>query len=139
MSKDDKAGFDLEELFTDQKKEVDGVWVDFYGGAKLKLASMQSPVYKAALAKQAKLNKLRLDDDNDDVVELVNELTCKAMADHVLIDWKGINLPEEKDAKYTPEKGETALLRSAKFREFVAEAADDHNNFKATADAVKKS
>lgn len=139
MSKKGLEGFDIEELFTNQEKESEGVWVDYFGGSKLKVASLQSPIYKAGLAKMAKKHKLQLDDDNDDSVALVNDITCSAMAQHVLLDWKGINIGDEKNAGYTVKLGELALKRSAKFREFVAESADDHNNFKATAEAVKKS
>lgn len=139
MADKKSKGFDLGELFTDRNLETEGVWVPYFGGSKLKIASMQSPIYKAYLAKLAKKHKLQLDDDNDDAVELVSQITAQAMAKHILLDWEGIDLPGKPDAKYTPELGEEVLLRAAKFKEFVAEAADEHTNFKTTAEAVKKS
>ena len=126
------SGFTLEELFTDQVKERDGVWVDFFGGSKLKLASTDSPIYKARLAKLAKQYKLQLDADNDDSYDLVQEITAQAMADTIILDWKGISMGGQENAPYTTKLGKTALLRSSKFKTFVEEASADHLNFKGT-------
>ena len=133
------GGFTLDELFTDPNKDENGVWVEFFGGSRLKIASIESPKYKAHLARVVKANKLRLDDDNDDALPLVRRLTAEAMSKHVLLDWENINLNGETDVPYTPERGFMALQHSSKFRDFVAEAAADHSNFKAgTVDQVKK-
>lgn len=136
------SGFTLEELFTNRKKESEGVWVDFFGGSKLKVASVDSPEYKAKLARLAKQHKLQLDSDNDDSIELVQDITAEAYAECVLLDWKGINMNGQEDVKYTKELGKEALLRSSKFRSFVEEAASEHMNFKddvqKAAEVVKK-
>ena len=140
MSEGTLSGFTLDELFADPKRETEGVWVDFYNGSKLKLASTESPVYQARLAKLAKKHQLQLDADNEESIHLVQEITAEAMSHCVLLDWKGINMHGQENIPYTPKLGKEALLKSSKFRKFVTESAGDHENFRAeVAEKVKKS
>ena len=122
--------FNLDELFSDKKLEEEGIWIEFYEGSRLKIASMDSKAYKAELANLARKNKLRMDDDNPDYYDLIQELTCEALAKHVLKDWEGIQLNGEKNAKYKPSVGKQVLLQASKLRAFVEEAASDYKNFK---------
>jgi len=125
--------FNIDNLFSDPKKETDGVWVDFYSGSKLKIASMESKSYKSELAEQARKHRLQLDldQDNEEYFDLIQELTCEALAKHVLKDWKGINIGDREEVPYTPELGKELLLTSSKLRSFVEQAAGDYANFKA--------
>lgn len=123
------AGFDLDSLFSNPEMEIEGVWVDFFGGSRLKIASTDSQLYKARLAKLAKKHRLQLDSDNDESIRLVSEITAEALADTVLLDWERINIDGQKNAKYTKELGKKALLNSSKFRTFVEENAADYSNF----------
>ena len=120
----------LEDLFVDQEVGESGVWVDFYNGSKLKLASSENAKYKALLAKLARKHRLQLDQSNDDSTALIQEITSEALAKHVLLDWEGVSLGGEANAKYTPEKGKIALLNAPKLREFVTDQAADNTNFK---------
>jgi hypothetical protein len=124
--------FDLNNLFTDPNKEEEGVWIDFYSGSKLKIASTESKAYKAELAEQARKHQLQLDLDQENEVlyDLIQDLTCDALSMHVLKDWKGININEQKDVPYTPALGKDLLLRMPKLRNFVEKAAGDFSNFK---------
>ncbi len=132
--------FDIDELFTNQDLETEGVWVDFYADSKIKIASTDSKAYKSELANLARKHKLQLDTDNEDYFDLIDDLTCEALAKHVVKDWKGINLGNEKDVPYSPSVGKKVLLKSSKFRAFVEEAASDHKTFKdAVVETVKNS
>lgn len=129
----------IDDLFIDQELGEAGVWVDFYNGSRLKLASSENPKYKAYLAKLARKHRLQLDQTNDDSTSLIQEITAEALSKHVLLDWSGVSLGDEAETKYTPEVGKLALLRAPKLREFVTDQAGDNTNFKQElVSAVKK-
>lgn len=124
-------GFDLDSLFVDQDTASQGVWVDFYGGSRLKIGSTESPKYKSLLARLAKKNRIALDDANEESFALIQDLTCEALASEVLKGWEHINLGGQKDVPYTPAIGKQALLASAKLRDFVTDRAADPALFQA--------
>lgn len=132
-------GFNIDELFVNPQSETEGVWVEFYGGSKLKVASMDSKPYKAKLAKLARQHKLKLDEDNPEYFDLIQAITVQALAEHVLLDWEGIHLEGKQNIPYTVELGVKVLAGSSKVRSFVEEMAGDYKTFKeATKTAVKK-
>mgnify|MGYP003377726433 CR=1 FL=1 len=63
------------ELMTDETSAKEGVWVDFYGGSRLRIASTHSPSYKSKLTKLARANRLILDDSNPENYEAVQKLS----------------------------------------------------------------
>ena len=138
------VGFNFGDLMVDEGVSKDGVWVDFYSGSQLKIASTNTPSYKSKLTKLARANKLILDDSTPDNYEAVQKITTEALATTVLLDWRGIHWPNPDgtvtyNIAYTPKLGMQALLRSDKFRDFVTEEAGRVSNFKRDlADAAKK-
>ena len=121
-------GFDLTSLTIDESVSKGGVWVDFFNGSKLKIASTNSHTYKAYVTRLYKQHRLQLDDTNPDNFKLIQEITAKAMAAMVLLDWEGINWPDEngnviENIPYTKARGEKALLMADQLREFVADQA----------------
>jgi hypothetical protein len=131
----EEMGFDLDTLFVDQSAATSGVWVDFFGGSALKLGSTEGKKYKSLLARLAKKNRIALDDSNEESFELIQEITAKAMASVILLDWEGINWPDEagnliENIPYTKERGEKALAAADQLREFVSEQAGKANLFK---------
>ena len=137
-------GFNFGDLMVDTDASKEGVWVDFFGGSRLKLASTHATAYKAKLTKLARQNKLILDDSNPDNYEAVQKITAEALATAVLLDWENIHWPNADgtviyNIAYTPKVGMQALLGSDKFRDFVVEEAGRVTNFKKDlADATKK-
>lgn len=138
------GGFNFGELMTDASAAKEGVWIDFYGGSRLKIASTHSPSYKSKLTKLARANRLILDDSNPDNYEAVQKITAEAISTTVLLDWDGIHWPNPDgtttlNVPYSPKLGMQALLSSDKFRDFVTEEAGRISNFKKDlADAAKK-
>lgn len=133
------SGFALDTLFVDQDAASEGVWVDFFGGSRLKIGSTESKLYKAHLARLAKKNRIALDDSNADSVELVSAITAEALAAEVLKDWSGINLANQENVPYSPALGKEALLKSGKLRDFVIDRAGDPSLFqKALIEETKK-
>ena len=128
-------GFNLQSLTIDESKSKQGVWVDFLGGSRLKIASTQSNSYKAMLAREYKKHRLQLDDSNPDNFRLIQEITAKALATVILLDWEGINWPDEsgnviENIPYTIARGEKALAVADQLREFVSEQAGKPGLFK---------
>jgi hypothetical protein len=122
------TGFNLGTLFIDEGVSKSGIWVDYMGGARLKVASSSSYVYKAVIAKLYKKSRLQLDDSNPNNYRLIQEITAEAMAEAVLLGWENINWPNPdgtvtENIPYTKELGKKALLGADAFREFVAEQA----------------
>ena len=120
--------FDLDQQFFDPEMSEHGVWIDFYSGSRLKLTSVENKKYKATLARLGKRYRLQLDSSNEDSFELVNKITCEALANHVLLDWEGITI-NGKDTPYSPKVGQEALMKSQKLRDFVQEQAALPDNF----------
>ena len=120
--------FDLKSLLIDESVSKDGVWVDWLGDSRLKISSTNSSAYKAAVARLYKENRLRLDDSNAENYRLIQEITARAMARYILLDWQGISFIDDKgnpveNVPYSKEVGERALLLIDSLREFVSEQA----------------
>jgi len=121
--------FDLSDLMADAGTMEDGVWVDFYGDSRLKIASADSPKYNSYLARLARQNKIRLDDENPKYFDTIQSITATAKAKHILLDWENIKINGKK-TPYSWEIGKEALLNSPKLREFVDDYSQDFRNFK---------
>jgi hypothetical protein len=125
--------FEISSTFMDEVSSEGGVWVDFYESARLLIASTESPKYRAALAKLARANKVRLDSEpHPDNVKLTTHITCKAMAEHVLLGWENI-LMGGKPIEYTKQQAYDILIKSPQLRDFVADQAGTQSLFRGAA------
>lgn len=116
--------FDLSNTFINDSTAEQGVWVDFFENARLLIASTENPKYKAALAKQARANKIKLDGDpHPDTVRLTTRITCRAMADHILLNWEGLIVNGE-EFPYSKVNAFEALSKSPMLRDFVSDQAN---------------
>ena len=131
--------FDLSSTYLNDDSAENGVWVEFFEGARLRIASSENPKYRAALAKQARANKIKLDGDpHPDTVRLTTQITCRAMADHILLDWEGIQVNGQ-EFPYSKQNALEALLKSPQLRDFVSDQAGSNTLFQGvTADEVGK-
>lgn len=135
LTQSEIMGFNLGELMIDEDVSKSGVWVDYLGGSRIKLASSSSHKYKAAVARLYKQNRLQLDDTNPNNYRLIQEITAEALSSMVLLDWEGINWPNPdgtvtENIPYTKELGKAALLGADQFREFVNDKASTPSLFK---------
>lgn len=121
--------FNLDELFVDPAVGEQGVWVPCFNGSQLKLAYSEARKYKSALAKLARQHRLELDDTNEESYEIIQHITATALAEHVLLDWKGIIINNE-EVPYTKELGREVLRRYPKLRDFVTEKAAEPATFR---------
>jgi hypothetical protein len=119
---------DLSSISLDPNSGSNGKWFNFFGDAKLKLASSDNPAYKGALAKLAREHRVELDDANPDQYDTITSITCQALARFVLLDWKNISVGN-KETPYSQELGAVALKESPKLYEFVTAKAGDISHF----------
>lgn len=130
--------YDITKDFTDAGLVSEGIWVEFFGGARLKIASTDSPKYKAHLSRLAQKNKVRLDTTNEETILLVQAITCESLAKYVLLGWEGI-VENGEPVVYSRDKAYEYLMASSKLRDFVQAEADRTSNFQTvTAEEVGK-
>lgn len=122
-------GFNPKSLKTDSKKEVDGVWVPFFEGSRVRVARMGNPRYQQYLWKLGKPVRGRLRRDNVPVSE-VNDMQSRAAARYILLDWEGF--VEDDGATEIPYTNEKSLeyMRMPDFSEAIYEIANDLELFK---------
>lgn len=124
--------FNLTDTFSDEEKQTSGVWVEFYEGSSLLIASKNSSKYKAYLANLARKNKVRIGKKkvSEETMRLMEDITCEAMSKHLLLGWKGISMSGDgEETPYSSEAAKVALLNSSELFEFVDDAAEDSARF----------
>ena len=134
--------FNIKQLSFDRSKEQNGVWVDENGivvptpegdGLFLKIARLGNPGYKEHLRKLGKPHQRKIRKGNVKI-ELVEELSKKAIAKHVLLDWKNLQDENEKgklvDVPFSEKKALEYLKQYEEFYEMVVEFATDAELFR---------
>jgi hypothetical protein len=132
--------FNLNESFSDTNLEREGVWCDFFDGARLKIASKESPEYKAYLAKLAQRHKLKIGSKKvrPETMTLMKDVMSDAMAKNLLVDWEGISLNNEENVPYSHEVGKMACLNSHVLFDFVDSASEDNARFQIEQEEIVK-
>ncbi|WP_298983487.1 hypothetical protein [uncultured Roseibium sp.] len=118
---------DLNSFRTDKKLEVDGVWFDFDEDTSVKVARGNNVHFTKLLTKlskpvQALARTGNLPEDK------ASEIVAKAMAETILLDWKGIKL-DGKVVKYSVENAAKILKDLPDFRDLINELANDRAAF----------
>lgn len=115
---------DFATITTDKTLEKEGVWKT-YEDAEFKIAGVNSPAYQRALRRHgATISASKI--KNDPAVQ--DKILIEAMADGILLDWKGNvkmkgkNLPVTRDNKIV-------LLSIPVFRTWIAEQMQEIENF----------
>lgn len=103
--------------------EIEGVWSDIGGGASVKVARGGNSVYTAAIRRLMKphritLRKGAMPDD------LVDKIGVQAMAEALLLDWKGLTLGG-KPLEYSTATAVEMLTKYRDFRDQILELAAD--------------
>lgn len=125
--------FDFEDLKTDPVKEQDGVWFDFGRSARVKIARMGNPKYRAYLRRLAKANKAALEADDEHSAELSEKLMEQAMAATIVLDWQGFTSAGE-PFPYSRENAQKAL-KVRDFKERVLNHANEMEAYKVRQEA----
>lgn len=131
--------FNLDDIFVDQGRAEQGVWVPCWSGSRLKLAYSEGKRYKTKLAKLYRQHRLEIDDTNEESWELAQAITAQALAECVLLDWEGIVINGE-ERPYSKELAVQVLMNYPKLRDFVVEKSAEPATFReGLVEKVKKS
>lgn len=121
---------DISKFQTNKSAEEEGVWVDVDGnGTKIKVARINNPRYKKYFQKITKPYKRQIRNGTL-AEELAEKLLVDALANTILIDWQGFTRGGE-PFPYSVDNARSFLQESADFRDFVSDAANEMENFRA--------
>lgn len=133
---------EINELMTDPKLERDGVWIEFDSETSFKIASAETTSYLELI--EAKLKPFRSAKRSGTFDhETRRRLSIEAIAEGVLLDWKGVNMGG-KPLPFTRDNAILVLSRVKEVLDFVSNSASDLSNFRAKEiqegiDSLKKS
>jgi hypothetical protein len=121
---------DISKFQTNKSAEEDGIWVDVDGnGTKVKVARINNARYKKYFQKITKPYKRQIRNGTL-AEELAEKLLVDALANTILLDWKGFTRSGE-DFPYSVDNARSFLQESADFRDFVSDAANEMENYRA--------
>lgn len=122
----------------DKKAETEGMWFDF-AGSQFKISSTSDAAYqkyvtKLQLPHRRKIAQGKLEPD------VGQELLAKALAGHILRDWKDVYNSEGEEVPFDVEIAQVAIMANEDLRDFILETASDIANFRTEVkrDVVKK-
>jgi hypothetical protein len=120
---------DINDIKTDINKEVEGVWVDFASGIRLKIARARNPKYTELL--QSLVEPIKLEVRNGKIdAEKFAEILFEVRAKTILLDWKNI----EENGVEVPYSSEKAMeyFKNPELKDFynfviiISENADQY-------------
>ena len=115
--------FEINNFKTDAQLEQNGVWVDFIGASKIKIASLDNPHYLQRLLQARKDRTLNLEDDSF-ISEDARHALAQIYVDTILLDWEGFS--ENGEAlPYSKDKALEVLLSIKPLFAAVTKAAND--------------
>jgi|DEB0MinimDraft_6_1074348.scaffolds.fasta_scaffold64388_2 hypothetical protein len=128
--------FNLDEFRVDTERQNNGVWIDFGGGAKFKLASLQSKGFTDEFRSKT---KPYTDVDREIPEEEQEQIMVTCLAKHVVLGWKNV-FDGDQEFHYSEDNAVKLLTELSAVRNMIIAEAKKLQNFKAKAkEAVKKS
>ena len=115
-------GYQLGKKVTDE-----GVWKE-YSGAELKIARAGSVEFMRAKEKLERPYRKKIEKGALSI-DVSRELNLKALAQTILVDWKGVEDEDGKAVPYSEEIGIQAMSDDPDMLEFVMDVALDNENF----------
>lgn len=119
----------ISKFATDLDLEENGVWVDIGEGGEILVARMGNPRYQKAVQSISKPHRTQIRQKTISE-DLSDELLLKAMAETILLDWKGIEDDKGKVIKYTKDTAFKLLRDLRDFRNLVVELATEQAAFR---------
>lgn len=121
--------FDINEFRLDKDAKAGGVWIDFGGGAKFKIAAFDNPAFSDAFRKATKpYNDLGKEIPDDDQVDILS----RTMSQFIVLDWKGV-YDGKKVLEYSTENAFRLLVELEWIRSKIIAEAQKLENFRAKA------
>jgi hypothetical protein len=131
--------FDIVRDTTDPKKEQEGVWMDYLGGSRVKIARLGNANFEnifnrkmAPYRKQERKGTLSTD--------IQTKIVCECASESILLDWEGFT-KDGKPLKYSKLAAKELLEASVDFRNDMVELAGEQAAFHADyeEDSIKNS
>jgi hypothetical protein len=118
-------GFDLgEEFGSNERAEIEGVWVSLGEDAGVKVARLGNPEAQRAYRKIPRAVRRSIEEGSMGNKQAVQFL-AKFMAEHILKDWKGLSLKGKSLPAYTSEVGKKHMEEFRRFRDRIWEISVD--------------
>lgn len=121
----------LSQTKTDPTLERDGVWVAIRYGVEVKVARAGNPRAEAWRARLAPEDRRLLDNPSlfKGREERIIELLTDAIAETMLLDWRGVEDDDGEPLPYSPAEGKKAMQEYDWLRDDVHEAATTRETF----------
>lgn len=118
---------EINKAFTDPEIEKEGVWIDYRGGSKIKVARIGNPNFSRVNAAKMKPHRKKqragtLDEETE------TRLLCEVIAETVLLGWEGFT-DGDKQFKYSKQNAIDLLTKHIDFRNEVVEFATTEEIF----------
>ena len=121
--------FDINDFKLDSDAKASGVWIEFGGGASIKIAAFDNPSFSDAFRKATKpYNDLGKEIPEDDQLEIM----ARAMSQFIVLDWKGI-FDGKDELAYSNDAAYRLLKELEWIRSKIITEAQNLSNFKAKA------
>lgn len=143
--------FCIENTITDEKAELEGIWMDYEGGSRVKLARFNNEKAQAMRIEWYQENKAQLEalegkgeDAEAKRTEMFKQGEAKVMAEAVLLGWEGFEDAAGKPVEHTTKTAEQYLLMSKDFRKDMSMMSGNRDkyllkNLQDDVEAAKKS
>lgn len=105
-----------------------GTWSP-WDDAEFKIAHISNLKFQRALARLQQPHRRKLQEGTLDP-KINQDIVCRAMAEGVLLDWRGVSRVDGSQVEYTVDNAVTLLKRDPAFRDWVTEVATNAANFR---------
>ncbi len=118
-------GLDLDEEFgSNERAEIEGVWISLGEDAGVKVARLGNPEAQKAYRKIPKAIRRQIEEGTMGNKQALQFLS-RFMADFILKDWRGLSHKGKPLPAYTPEHGATHMKEFRRFRDRVWDISVD--------------
>jgi len=118
---------------TDKAAEEGGVWVEIGEGAAVKVARFGNDRHQAALDRLRKPYRNILRAGGEIPADRHTEIAIEAMADALLLDWRGFENDDGSEVAYSREMAVWFLTELKDFRNQIAALAMEVESYRASA------
>ena len=110
-------------------QDTAGVWVKYEGDVEFKVARAGNSVFLAVSDRIEKPFRRKAQKGELSTEQTIDNM-CQAMAEGLLMDWKGLSTEDGAAFKHSRENAFLLLRHNPEIREFVAEAAANAEAFR---------
>lgn len=106
----------------------DGVWKK-YEGSEFLIAHISNMKFQRALSRLQQPHRRKLQEGTLDP-KVNQSIVCEAMAEGVLLGWRGVKTSKGDDVAFSKENALSVLKRDPGFRDWVTEVSTQMANFR---------